>query len=158
MRWKPDITVAAVAERDGRFLVVEEHIGSQLVFNQPAGHLEDGESLVEATVRETLEETAWHFEPQALVGIYVWKHPDTQRTFIRVALCGEAARHDAGRPLDHGIVRAVWMPREQLAARPSRLRSPMVLRCIDDYLAGARYSLDALQYLSTDVPALANSG
>ncbi|MBC7983207.1 MAG: NUDIX hydrolase [Candidatus Obscuribacterales bacterium] len=151
MRWKPDVTVAAVIERDGRFLLVEEHINGHLVFNQPAGHLEDDESLVDAAIRETLEETAWRFEPQALVGVYLWKSPESLRTFVRVALCGQASKHDASRVLDHGIARVVWLSREQIAARAPRLRSPMVLRCIDDYLSGARYPLEALQYLSMDV-------
>jgi ADP-ribose pyrophosphatase YjhB (NUDIX family) len=157
MASRPDITVAAVVERDGQFLIVEEHIGHQLVFNQPAGHLENGESLIDATIRETLEETAWEFQPQYLVGIYVWKHPQTQRTFVRVALTGQAITHHPHQPLDHGIVRAVWMSREQLHARPTRLRSPLVLRCIDDYLAGARYPLAVMQHLVEQTAELVES-
>jgi ADP-ribose pyrophosphatase YjhB (NUDIX family) len=147
MASRPDITVAAVAERDGKFLLVEEHIGNRLVFNQPAGHLEHDESLLDATIRETLEETAWEFAPRALVGVYVWKQPQTQRTFVRIAVSGEAIKHDPTQSLDRGIVRALWMSREQLVMRSARLRSPLVLRCIDDYLAGARFPLAVMQHL-----------
>jgi ADP-ribose pyrophosphatase YjhB (NUDIX family) len=157
MASRPDITVAAVAESSGRFLLVEEHIGNHLVFNQPAGHLEHDESLLDAVVRETLEETAWEFEPTALVGIYVWKQPQTQRTFVRVAVSGNAIQHDPQRALDRGIVRALWMSREQLATRASRLRSPLVMRCIDDYLAGASYPLSAMKHLVEDTAELVES-
>ena len=98
MAWKPDVTVAAVAERDGRFLFVEERAGGRIVLNQPAGHLEDGESLLDAVVRETLEETAWAFRPQAIVGVYLWRARAPQgRTFLRVAFCGDLRRHDPTR-------------------------------------------------------------
>ncbi len=156
MTWKPDVTVAAVVEREGRFLVVEERVRSRLVINQPAGHLEKGESLVQAVVRETLEETAWQFVPETLVGVYLWTQPvrsgDTLpgRTFLRVAFHGAVTRHDASRTLDTGIERAVWLSREQLAAQPARLRSPLVMRCVDDYLAGRRYPLDLLSHLTSD--------
>ena len=147
MPFKPDVTVASIIERDGQFLLIEEHIGRRLVLNQPAGHLEDGETLIDAVVRETLEESAWHFEPQALVGIYLWKQPDTRRSFLRVAICGTATRHEPKRRLDRGIERTLWLPRDQIAVRSARLRSPMVLRCVDDYLAGARHSLDVLKHM-----------
>ncbi len=150
MVWRPDVTVAAIAERDGRFLLVRERAAGRLVFNQPAGHLEDGETLVEAVVRETLEETAWHFAPEALVGIYLWRHPAKRRSFLRVTFCGSLGALDAGRSLDHGIVDTVWLNRQQLLARESQLRSPMVLRCIDDYLGGARFPIEVLNHLAVD--------
>jgi 8-oxo-dGTP pyrophosphatase MutT (NUDIX family) len=148
MTVRPDLTVAAVVERDGQYLFVEERVGVSLVFNQPAGHVEHGEQLIEAVVRETLEETAWTFQPEALVGVYLWEHPEKQKTFLRFTFCGRVHSHDPQRPLDRGIERAVWMTREQLLARSARLRSPMVLQCLDDYLAGCRYPLEVVRTLS----------
>lgn len=149
MTWRPDLTVAAIAQReDGRFLIVEERIASALVFNQPAGHVEDGESLHDAVVREALEETGWHFVPRHLVGLYLWRNPASGRSFLRVAFGGEARAHDAGRRLDHGILAAHWMSREALVAQSTRLRSPMVLQCIDDHLAGRRFDLSALNHMT----------
>jgi ADP-ribose pyrophosphatase YjhB (NUDIX family) len=150
MTVRPDLTVAAVVERDGQFLFVEERVGNRMVFNQPAGHVERGEQLTEAVVRETLEETAWTFQPEALVGVYLWEHPEKQKTFLRFAFCGRVQSHDPHRALDRGIERAVWMTHEQLLARSARLRSPMVLRCVEDYLAGRRHSLDLVRTLSSD--------
>jgi NADH pyrophosphatase NudC (nudix superfamily) len=147
---KSELTVAAIAERDGRFLVVEERASRRVVFNQPAGHVEDGESFVAAVVRETLEETAWTFHPEALVGIYLWQRPTPGQAILRVAFCGTVGSHDPHRTLDEGILGAHWMTREQLAAQPARLRTPMVLRCIDDYLAGARHSLELLQRVNLE--------
>ena len=157
MSVRPDLTVAAIVERDGQFLFVEERAGSRMVFNQPAGHVERGEQLVDAVVRETLEETAWTFHPQALVGVYVWEHPEKQRTFVRFAFCGRVGSHDPHRSLDRGIQRAIWMSRDQLLARSARLRSPMVTRCIDDYLAGHRYPLEVVRSMSIDERALGES-
>jgi 8-oxo-dGTP pyrophosphatase MutT (NUDIX family) len=149
MTWRPDLTVAAVVQReDGRFLVVEERIGTAVVFNQPAGHVEDGESIPDAVIRETLEETAWHFVPQHLVGFYLWRNPVTSRSMLRVAFCGEVRAHDAARKLDRGILAAHWMTREALAAQPARLRSPLVLQCINDYLSGRRFDLTALNHMT----------
>ncbi len=149
MGWKPEVTVAAIVERDHRFLMVEERISGRLVLNQPAGHLEDGETLVEAAIRETHEETAWRLHPEALVGIYLWRAPDG-RSFLRFAFCGTVDDHLAQQPLDVGIQRALWMTHEQLLAQPSRLRSPMVLRCLQDYLLGKRQPLDTVACLGLD--------
>jgi len=147
MSFRPDVTVAAVVERDGRFLIVEEHAATRRVLNQPAGHLEEGESLLEAVVRETLEETAYHLTPQALVGVYLWRSPEAGRTFLRVAISGEVTGPDPTRRLDRCIIRSAWLSREQLAARSSALRSPLVLRCIDDHLAGAGHPLALLAHV-----------
>lgn len=148
MIWKPHVTVSAVAERDGRFLVVEEEASGRLVLNNPAGHLEDNETLIEAVMRETLEETAWEFQPEAITGIYLWRHPHRERTFLRVNFCGRCIRHHAGRSLDDGIRRTLWLSREELESRRTDLRSPLVLRCIDDHLAGARHPLTILTHLN----------
>ncbi len=158
MSWKPDVTVAAVAQRDGKFLFVEERSGGRVVLNQPAGHLEDGETFLEAVVRETLEETAWRFEPQAVVGVYVWRPPHAARTFLRIAFSGELSDHDPARPLDRGILRTRWMTREQLHEPRLRLRSPLVTQCLDDYLAGARHPLSLISHLIDAPVSLAASG
>lgn len=157
MTIRPDLTVAAVVERDGEFLLVEERVGSRMVFNQPAGHVERNEQLIDAVVREALEETAWTFHPEALVGVYFWEQPEKQRSFLRFAFCGRVSGHDSRRALDRGIERTVWMGREQLLARSSRLRSPMVLKCIDDYLDGRRYPLDIVTHVLKEAPAGASS-
>lgn len=147
MTWKPDVTVAAVIERNGKYLMVEERASGRLVFNQPAGHLESGETLVAAVVRETLEETAWHFVPQYLLGLYVWSPPTGKRSFLRVAFGGVVTTRDVDRRLDRGIVRADWYSRDQLLARAPRLRSPLVMRCIDDHAGGCCYPLDVLNHV-----------
>jgi len=158
MVWKPDVTVAAVAERDGRFLFVEERASGRVVVNQPAGHLEDGETFLDAVVRETLEETAWQFEPRAIVGVYVWRPEHLSRTFLRVAFAGELTTHDPSRPLDHGILRTRWLTREQVAAPQARLRSPLVLQCVDDYLSGVRHPLSLISHLISAPSSFAASG
>jgi len=158
MRWNPEVTVAAVVETNGRYLVVEELAAGRLVLNQPAGHLEDGESLLEAVIRETREETAWRLQPQALVGIYLWRSPDTGRSFLRFTFCGLVHDHDPSQPLDRGIQRALWMSRDQLLAQPARLRSPLVMRSIDDYLQGRRMSLDTVASLTLQTAADAHIG
>jgi len=155
MTWKPDVTVAAIVENDGRFLMVEEHVGHRLVINQPAGHLEVNESFTAAVIRETLEETAWHFVPDALTGIYLWQHPERNVSFLRVTFCGKVTEHDADRPLDHGIKRTLWLSRDELQQKQPQLRSPMVIKCIDDYLNGVRYSLSVLTHLAA-AKALSN--
>jgi 8-oxo-dGTP pyrophosphatase MutT (NUDIX family) len=147
MGWNPEVTVAAIVEREQRFLVVEERVEGRLVFNQPAGHLEDRESLVAAVIRETREETAWRLTPEALVGVYLWRDPRNERTFLRFAFCGTVDDHRPDQPLDTGIVRAAWLTHEQLRAQPGRLRSPLVLRCMDDYLLGRRQPLTSIQSL-----------
>ena len=144
MTWKPHATVAAIIERDQQFLMVEEESDGLIVFNQPAGHLDPDESLVEAVIRETREETAWRLQPEAITGLYRWQQPNTGRTYIRVAFCGHCDDHQAEQKLDEGIRRAVWMTREELVEQTGKLRSPMVLRCIDDYLSGKRYPIDLL--------------
>ena len=147
MPHKPDVTVAAVTEDDGRFLVVEERINHQLVLNQPAGHVEHGETLLEAVIREAREETAWRFEPQALVGAYLWRNPSNGRTTLRFAFTGTVSDHKPEQPLDTGIITTHWLTRAQLLEREMRLRSPLVLRCVDDYLGGNRRPLDAVARL-----------
>ncbi|MDH5471296.1 MAG: NUDIX hydrolase [Gammaproteobacteria bacterium] len=144
MIWKPHATVAAIIERDNHFLVVEEKSDGQIVFNQPAGHLDPDESFLDAVIRETREETAWRLHPEAITGLYRWKQPETNRTFVRVAFCGHCDDHRPDQKLDKGILRAVWMTRDELIAQPDKLRSPMVIRCIDDYLSGKRYPIDLL--------------
>ena len=144
MVWKPDVTVAAVVERDGRFLLVEEETSDGVRLNQPAGHLEPNESIVDAVVRETLEETAYDFAPTQLTGIYRWSRPASDLTYLRFAFSGHLGEHYAERSLDAGILRTVWLGRDEILASIERHRSPLVVRCIDDYLAGRRYAIDAL--------------
>ncbi|MGH8252592.1 MAG: NUDIX hydrolase [Steroidobacteraceae bacterium] len=144
MSWKPDITVAAIVADTDRFLIVEEQIRGQRVFNQPAGHVEHGESLLAAVVRETLEETAWQFEPEWLVGIYIWRSPESARSTLRFAFTGRVGGHDPSRKLDRPIIAAHWLRREQLLEPTRILRTPVVLRCIDDFLAGRRLPLSTI--------------
>lgn len=144
MVWKPHATVAAIVEREGRFLLVEEYVSGDRVFNQPAGHLEAGEDLVTAAIRETFEETGYHFEPNALVAVYRWRQPDLARTFIRFAFCGRVRQTEPPPLLEEGIVAVHWLTRDEISQRSPELRSPMVLRGVEDYLAGRRYPLDIL--------------
>ena len=144
MIWKPNVTVAAVVERDGRFLLVEEETEEGLAFNQPAGHLERGESLVAAVIRETREETAYDFRPTYLVGIYHWRHPRKDLTYLRFAFAGELRGFDPERRLDAGIVAARWLSFDEVVAVEDRHRSPLVRRCIDDLRAGRRFPLESL--------------
>ncbi|AOV16953.1 NUDIX hydrolase [Acidihalobacter aeolianus] len=146
MRFQPHVTVAAVIEREGRFLLVRERIDGHVKYNQPAGHLEDGESLVEAVIRETLEETARHFTPIALVGIYRWVNP-VGETFLRVAFSGTAGERDVSRALDDGIEDTEWLSPDALRTLGERLRSPLVLRAVADHGAGHRYPLALLREL-----------
>jgi 8-oxo-dGTP pyrophosphatase MutT (NUDIX family) len=144
----PDITVAAVTQSAGRFLLVEERINKRLLFNQPAGHVEDGETLLEAVVREAREETAWRFHPQALLGVYLWKNPANGRRVLRFAFIGTVSDHDPAQRLDRGIVRTHWLPVQDLEQQQARLRSPLVMRCVHDYLAGQQAPLDVVGQLN----------
>ena len=147
-RWKPSVTVAAIVQRDGRFLLVEEETSEGLKLNNPAGHLDPGETPLQACERETLEETAYRFRPTELLGIYMSRvrRPASgeDATYLRLAFCGELGVHDPARPLDHGIVRTLWLTPEEIRASSARHRSPLLLRCVEDYLAGNRYPLSAI--------------
>jgi 8-oxo-dGTP pyrophosphatase MutT (NUDIX family) len=145
---RPSLTVAAIIEKEGRFLFVEERSEfGGLVINQPAGHVEPLESVEQAVIRETYEETAWGFLPESLVSIYLWTEPVSRRSYLRVCFTGQLAEHDPSLQLDEGIVRTLWLSRDELLQESARLRSPMVLRGIEDYLAGVRYPLSILQTL-----------
>lgn len=146
-RWKPNVTVAAVIEQDGRFLLVEEHTADGLMLNTPAGHLDRGESPAEGCIRETLEETAHHFTPTALIGIYLARsRPEAEQredvTYMRFAFAGVLGAKEEGRALDEGIVRTLWMTPDEIRASVARHRSPLLLQCVEDYLAGQRHPLD----------------
>ncbi len=145
-RWKPSVTVAALVERDGRFLVVEEETSAGLRFNQPAGHLDEGESLVAACKREALEETACHVTPRALVGVYQWTVPSGDITYLRFAFDCRLDQIEQGRSLDAGIVAVHWLTPEELRATQDRHRSPLVLQCVEDWLAGRRWPLDSIRH------------
>ena len=158
-RFKPHVTVAAIIERDGRFLLVEEHTPRGLCLNNPAGHLEPAESLVQGCVREVLEETAHDFVPTALSGIYLSDFPQhdaalhgdlAARThYLRFAFVGDLGACHAAQPLDSGIVRTVWLSLDEVRSCP-HLRSPLVLRCIEDYALGQRYPLAMLHLVAVD--------
>lgn len=144
---RPAITVATVVEHDGRFLIVEEETRGGLRLNQPAGHVEAGESIVAAAARETLEESAWQVDPVALIGIYQWGSAETGETFVRFTLAALRRTHEPARVLDAGIVRALWLPYEDIAAHAQQHRSPLVLRSLDDYRAGRRWPLGLIASL-----------
>ena len=145
-RWKPSVTVAAIIERDGRYLLVEEHTPEGLRLNNPAGHLDPGESPEQGVAREALEETAHPFEPTALVGVYLSRFQRASTgediTYLRFAYCGELGEQETGRSLDTGIVRTLWMTPQEVRDSAGRHRSPLVLRCIEDHLAGHRFPMD----------------
>ena len=147
MALKPEVTVAAVTQVESRFLCVEERISQKLVLNQPAGHVEIGETLVEAVVREVREETAWLFEPEALLGVYLWRNPVSNKSTLRFAFTGSVSDHRPAQPLDRGIVCTRWLTHDELREREPRLRSPLVLRCIGDFLTDRRLPLDAVACL-----------
>lgn len=144
MVWTPRVTVAAVVEQNQRFLCVRETILNRQVINQPAGHLEQGETLIEAVKRETLEETGWLVDPRSVVGIYLWEHPREDLTFLRVTFCCKCRRLDNNTVIDSDIDEVVWLTTSQLHDYRNDLRSPLVLSCIDDYLLGKRFPLDVL--------------
>ena len=144
MIWKPNVTVAAIIERDGKFLLVEEETDEGIRFNQPAGHLECEEALTDAVIREALEETGYAFVPRYLVGIYNWRHPNKDITYLRFAFCGRLLSHHAWRQLDTGIVRTVWMTPQEIRACRERHRSPLLLKSMEDYLAGQRFALSLM--------------
>lgn len=145
--WQPDLTVATVVERGGQLLMVEEHAGGRLVYNQPAGHLEPDESILHAAVRETLEETGWHVALTAFIGAYQWQAPETGKHYLRMAFAADPVNHEAGRPLDEGIVAAHWLSPTEIEALSRHHRSPLVARVISDYQNGVRYPLAVLQNL-----------
>ena len=149
--WQPDVTVATVVVKDGKLLMVEERAQGRLVFNQPAGHLEPDESLQQAALRETLEETGWAVELTAFIGAYQWKAPDSPdgsgRHYLRFAFAAEPLSHDAARTLDEGIVQALWLSPQELQQEHARHRSPLVWQVVQDYLAGRRSPLSMLQQL-----------
>jgi ADP-ribose pyrophosphatase YjhB (NUDIX family) len=146
MIWKPNVTVAAIIEQAGKFLLVEEHTSQGLKFNQPAGHLEANESLLNAVVRETREESAYDFIPEHLVGVYRWHASGSNTTYLRFAYSGKTLAHHPEQALDEGIVRAVWMTIEEIRATVPRHRSPLILQCVEDYLAGKKYPLDLITH------------
>jgi 8-oxo-dGTP pyrophosphatase MutT (NUDIX family) len=146
--WKPNATVAAVIEQNGRFLMIEESTRNGLKINQPAGHLDPGESLIDAVERETMEETAYRVRATALLGVYMSRYvnlpTNTDVTYLRFAFVCEVITHEPNRPLDHGIQQAMWLTPAQVKADSERFRSPLVLTTIDDYLSGKRYPLSAI--------------
>ncbi|MDR2128573.1 MAG: NUDIX hydrolase [Burkholderiaceae bacterium] len=147
MRWKPNVTVAAVIEQDGRYLLVEEETADGLRLNTPAGHLEPGETPAQGAAREALEETARIFTPTALLGVYLAASSDAQgapATWLRFAFCGRAGPADPARALDVGIVRTLWLTPQQVRDSAARHRSPLVLRCVEDHLRGQSFALEAL--------------
>ena len=159
-RWKPNVTVAAIVEREGRFLFIEENTADGLRLNNPAGHLDPGESPVDACVREVLEETAYDFTPSALVGVYLNRFRRTRTgddiTYLRFVFTGQLGAHHAWRELDDGILRAVWLTPDELRSSSTRHRSPLVLQSVEDYLAGRRAPLELIHTDASvlQVPAL----
>jgi ADP-ribose pyrophosphatase YjhB (NUDIX family) len=151
--WRPDVTVATIVPRDGKFLLVEEMVHGRRVLNQPAGHLESHESLHTAACRETLEETGWTVELTGFVAVYQWSNAAGTGHFVRFTFVATPVAHDAARPLDTGIIRACWLSRDEIAARSAELRSPMVLRGIDDFLTGRHLPLDTVVAIPNGHPA-----
>ena len=150
MQWKPNVTVAAIICNHGRYLLVEENVDGHIVLNQPAGHIEEGESLLDAVKREVLEETAWHFQPQALSGIYLYHNQNNGITYLRFCFYGQCNMFENNRILDQGIIRTVWMTTDEIRSESKSLRSPIVLQCIEDHLSGKSCSLDILKnYVNT---------
>lgn len=147
MQWKPNTTVAAIVEQNGKFLMVEEETAEGVRINQPAGHLEQGETFIQAVIRETNEETAYDFTPESLLGIYHWQRPSKDITYLRFAFIGKVGAHHPMQKLDDGILRAVWMSLDEIRASQAIHRSPQVLKCVEDYLAGKSYPLEVVKHL-----------
>jgi len=150
MRWKPNVTVAAIVERDHKFLLVEENADNHIVFNQPAGHLEQNETLIEAISREVLEETAWEFIPKAIVGVYMYPNQHSDITYLRFCFSGTCDKHHPEQALDDGIIQAVWLSKEEIKENKDKMRSPMVAQCINDYLTGKNYPLNLINSYLAD--------
>jgi ADP-ribose pyrophosphatase YjhB (NUDIX family) len=146
-QFKPNTTVAAIIEQNGKFLLVEEQTERGNRFNQPAGHLEDNETIIQAVIRETMEEAAYEFTPEFLLGIYHWKHEHNDTTYLRFAFIGKAGMHYPMQALDDGIVQAVWMDIGEMRDKAGLMRSPQVITCVEDYLAGKRYPLQVVTHL-----------
>lgn len=144
MTWAPHVTVAAIIERDNRFLMVYEESDGKKVYNQPAGHLDPDETLQEAAIRETLEETGWNIKLSGVVGVNLYTAPSNGITYFRTTFIAEAVSHDKNRPLDTGIIEAIWLTYEELLERKDQLRSPMTLQIIEDYRAGRRFPLNVV--------------
>lgn len=147
-RWSAHVTVAAIVEQEGKFLLIEEETDRGNRFNQPAGHLEDNESLFDAVIRETQEESAYRFTPTALLGIYQWKHEHNNSTYLRFAYIGSVSDHQPNQPLDSGILRSVWMTIEEIREKAMLMRSPQVLMCCEDYLKGQSFPLETVIHLT----------
>jgi 8-oxo-dGTP pyrophosphatase MutT (NUDIX family) len=145
MVWKPHVTVAAIIERDGKFLLVEEHTSSGLQLNQPAGHLEESESLITAVKREVKEETAWDFEPEHLISIQLWRKKPRSPSFLRCCFSGQCHSHDPNQALDEGVVATHWLTPEEIHKQRQRLRSPLVSIAVEEYLSGQRYPITLLK-------------
>lgn len=145
--WTPHLTVAAVIEEKGKFLLVEEHSEGRIVLNQPAGHVEEDETIIEAVIRETLEESGRQFQPNAISGVYRWCSPDNGITYLRLAFCGAHGKRNRDLALDTDIITTHWFSLDELRQRAAQLRSPLVMRCIEDYLAGQRYPLELVEEL-----------
>ena len=143
--WQPDVTVATVVVRDGRLLCVEERANGALVINQPAGHLEPDESLIEAAIRETLEETGYDVELTGVIGIYLYTAPSNGVTYQRICFAGKAVKHHPDYKLDTGIIGPLWLTRDELLAQRDRWRSELTLQCIDDYLGGKLFDLTLIR-------------
>ncbi|UYZ84099.1 NUDIX hydrolase [Entomomonas sp. E2T0] len=144
MRFLPHVTVATIVEDQGRFLMVEEIKNNRKVLNQPAGHLERNETLLAAALRETLEETAWDVELTGVIGIYLFTG-DNGISYQRICFAANPIKHHPDKPLDDGIINAVWLTRDELITKRDHWRNPMILNCIDDYLAGHIYPLSVIR-------------
>lgn len=146
MIWKPNVTVASIVELDGKFLMVEEESLAGPVLNQPAGHLDPDESMEDAVIRETMEETGYRFTPEAVIGSYLWHNDDNETTYYRSTYSGSVCTKVVATELDDGIIRALWMSHDEIIQNENRLRSPVILESLKDYLAGKRYPLDIIKY------------